>query len=173
MSLRRYAPELLTMNDLGSAPCPIQSTLPQPPSKPPPEADADLDPSAARSTATLDLTESRGSRAPRRASGSSQSSAQTRSSEDLHRRRRTRRLQNRPPAAPPPPERRRRDTHPTLPYIQAGAGDPHPPAAGAAGGGEESRGSRRARWIDGLLQKSPLFRLCYSDGEREETQRAF
>ena len=48
---------------------------------------------------------------------------------------------NHPPPAPPPPRRRRRDLHPTLPNIQAGTGDPHPPAAGAADGGGESRGS--------------------------------
>ena len=57
---------------------------------------------------------------------------------------------NHPPPAPPPPGRRRQELHPTLPYrmYKPEPGIPHPPAAEAAGGGEESHGAAASpRWI--------------------------
>ena len=103
---------------------------------------------AAKSAASTDLTEGQQTRAPRRVSSLRKSSATTTSSQELRRRRRSPRHQN-----------ARRQHHllhsnaggvSTLTYhiYKPEPGIPHPPAAEAADGGEESRGSAAStRWF--------------------------
>ena len=81
---------------------------------------------------------------------------------------------NHPPAAPPSPERRRREHHPTLPYVQAGDGDPPP---------SRCRSSRRRGGIPRLAGEDAVSRrgspkkspspLCYSDGGEEKVGCSF
>jgi hypothetical protein len=63
---------------------------------------------------------------------------------------------NHPPAAPTPPERRRRELHPTLPYIQAGAGDPSPSRRRS---GRRRRGIPRLGGAHGGSTETPKNRL--------------
>ena len=132
---------------------------------------------AARSAATTDLTGGRRARAPRRASSPRKSSATTTGPEEHHRRRRSPRHQT---------SRRQHqllqgaaDGNSTLTYrmYRPETGIPHPPAAEAAGGGEESHASAaRTRWFGRDRPKIAFFAsatVTGREGIRQPPDRSF